>query len=201
MPLDQAGRQTVQNWLTTKCPNLACPCCGSKTLSVEDVVVAHPLHGTHVVGGRGMPMVAVLCSACANALLFSAIAIGILPRTAPPSGAGGLGAGTPAPAPADVGRPAPTTQSHTTPPGPTPVDSSPSARSPGTPNRSVPPRQAPLTQPAPRGHVPADTAPAPSPEPTPAGAAWLSTILAGILFLLGAALALYTLARPFLPAH
>jgi hypothetical protein len=60
------------------------------------------------------------------------------------------------------------------------------------------PQQRPRSQPMPRSPAPASVPPPPSPETAPAGA-WLTLILFGMTVTAGIALALYTLARPFLP--
>lgn len=65
------------------------------------------------------------------------------------------------------------------------------------------PRKAPAPRPAevPRDPLFEPPPPPPANEPDPAGGAWLTFLLFGVVFTAGAVLAVYTLARPFLPAH
>ena len=77
------------------------------------------------------------------------------------------------------------------------------------PGRPQPPRNAPMPEAIPVRPAtprPARAVPAPAPPPPSfgsaesAGGSWLTFLLVGVVAVSGVALALYTLARPFLPA-
>jgi len=78
--LSVENEKKVADWLTAKCPNLACEVCGTRHWSIaKDIVVPVPLKGNSLMlgGGNSYPQVQIICSNCANTKYFNTVVIGI----------------------------------------------------------------------------------------------------------------------------
>jgi hypothetical protein len=72
-PLDKAVDVFNQRF-----PDIHCPVCGHTDFGLTELAMA-PLGR-----GRAIPMLPAICSKCGHILFFSAIALGLVPRPAPP---------------------------------------------------------------------------------------------------------------------
>ena len=80
IPLTEQQRQQVQDWLNARKISPNCPTCGSKSLTVGDIISGNVLvaGGGLSIGGQNVPMVQVICKNCGHVRLFAARLIGII---------------------------------------------------------------------------------------------------------------------------
>jgi hypothetical protein len=88
MPLDDQQRDSIQAWMASKSPSPICPSCGQPGPYVAGDVIAPFIiggPGGEVVMGVTVPMVPIICTHCAFVRLYSAVVMGIVKRTEPPT--------------------------------------------------------------------------------------------------------------------
>jgi hypothetical protein len=66
MPLDEARRARVMDWLMHRCPDFRCPACRQKDWSV-----------CGITDPGGLPLVCVGCHSCGYVAHFCAVMLGI----------------------------------------------------------------------------------------------------------------------------
>src|SRR4051812_36210594 len=86
MELTKADQERVVKWLTEKCGQFRCFCCGTYGWSVEPIAtmpVVVDVHTTRVHYHAGVPQITVVCRNCGHLVYFSAGTIGFKPDVAP----------------------------------------------------------------------------------------------------------------------
>lgn len=82
MTLDPLTLQKTQAWLQAKCRGVGCPCCGNNAWTVGDICTTLPVQGGVVqLGGTTIPTVPIACTNCGYMRFFSAVIMGLLPRS------------------------------------------------------------------------------------------------------------------------
>ena len=84
MPFDEAQKEIISEWLMKNGVALACPSCMKVCPQEVSEMIATPVF---VEGGISfittVPMIPVICSRCAHIRFFSAVMMGLVPRTMP----------------------------------------------------------------------------------------------------------------------
>lgn len=78
MPLNDAQKEKLSEWLHSKGCNPDCPSCGKNEWSFGDIVAAHQFHGGKVDDSAFTPVVQLICQHCAYVRTHAAIPIGLL---------------------------------------------------------------------------------------------------------------------------
>jgi hypothetical protein len=81
MPEEGDHQAKTIAWLRTNLPDLRCPICRGEGFTVGEMLAAPVVAHEVIHVGLTVPFVPVMCRACGNTLLFSAVHMGLIPPT------------------------------------------------------------------------------------------------------------------------
>ena len=82
MQLTDTDRKKITEWLSEKCGQMRCFCCGNGqwTLAPQStVLIGFDIHTTRFHYSQGVPIVSVVCSSCGHIVSFSTAMMGFKP--------------------------------------------------------------------------------------------------------------------------
>lgn len=82
MRLNEADKQRVQLWITSKCGQMRCVCCGTARWTLFDassLTIGFDVHTTRFHYHEGIPLISVGCENCGHVVFFSANVLGFKP--------------------------------------------------------------------------------------------------------------------------
>lgn len=82
MQLNESDKQKVLNWISTKCGQMRCVCCGTGRWTLLDIAtlpIGFDLHTTRFFYHQGLPQIAIACENCGHLVFFSSAIIGFKP--------------------------------------------------------------------------------------------------------------------------
>jgi hypothetical protein len=83
MPEEFEHRPAAVAWLQERLPGLRCPLCNQDKFTIGELL-ASPIVVNNIINlGTPVPLIPVVCNNCGNTLLFSAVAIGLVPPAQP----------------------------------------------------------------------------------------------------------------------
>ena len=79
MNVSPEDARIVQAWITKKCGQLQCFCCGLSKwqLSATTLMIGYDARTTQIYYSQGVPSVTLACENCAHLVSFSAIIMGL----------------------------------------------------------------------------------------------------------------------------
>lgn len=86
MKLDEADKQRVISWISEKCGQMRCTCCGMGQWTLVDIStlsIGHNLHTTRFHYHEGVTQVTLICNNCGHMVFFSPALIGFRPDLPP----------------------------------------------------------------------------------------------------------------------
>lgn len=88
MLINDEDKQEIIDWLSGKCGQMRCTCCGYgkwEVIPLATLPIAMDLRSTRFFYSQGLPQVGVLCTNCGHILYFSPSVMGIKPDELPPA--------------------------------------------------------------------------------------------------------------------
>jgi hypothetical protein len=83
MKLTTDDQEKVKAWITDKCGNMRCFCCGMPNWNIVDIaslsIAMNPKSG-RVFYSQGIPVANVVCANCGHVVTFSANMLGLKPE-------------------------------------------------------------------------------------------------------------------------
>ena len=82
MKLTEADKSKITDWLSKKCGQMRCFCCGTGQWTLVDAAtigVGFDTHTTRFHYHDGVPVVSVACANCGHLVFFSAMMLGLTP--------------------------------------------------------------------------------------------------------------------------
>lgn len=81
MPLTDAQKTAVEEWIKSRAAKFGCPACGTKVWGIQDEL-AFPgvidVKTNRTVSGAGFPLAVLTCNHCGYTTFFSAAQIGLI---------------------------------------------------------------------------------------------------------------------------
>ena len=87
MQLTEDDKKKVLAWVSSKCGQMRCTCCGNGNWTLFDpasLVIGFDLHTTRFHYHQGIPLVSIVCTTCGHVVFFSSGVIGFKPDDPPP---------------------------------------------------------------------------------------------------------------------
>jgi hypothetical protein len=84
MPLTEDDKTKVLDWISTKCGQMRCTCCGTGNWVFNDlpaILLGIDLHTTRFLYHQGFPAVSLLCMNCGHIVFFSSALMGFRPNS------------------------------------------------------------------------------------------------------------------------
>jgi len=88
MQLNDADRQRILSWITEKCGQMRCTCCGQGNWTLIDAAtlpIGIDLHTTRFFYSQGVPQISIACTNCGHMLFFNTGIMGFRPEEPPPA--------------------------------------------------------------------------------------------------------------------
>ena len=88
MQLTDADKKRITDWLSAKCGQMRCTCCGNarwELLPGATLPIGIDLRSTRFFYSQGVPQVAIVCVTCSHMVFFSPGVMGINPDEPPPA--------------------------------------------------------------------------------------------------------------------
>ncbi len=86
MQLSESDKQKILTWMSTKCPQMRCVCCGLgrwNLLEFATLPIGFDTHTTRFFYHHGMPQITLVCAECGHLVFFSSAVIGFKPDEPP----------------------------------------------------------------------------------------------------------------------
>lgn len=87
MMLTEKDKEKVLAWVSSKCGQMRCVCCGEGKWSLFDsssLAIGFDVHTTRFHYHQGIPLVSIVCTNCAHVVFFSSSVMGFKPDEPPP---------------------------------------------------------------------------------------------------------------------
>ena len=76
---DAEKHKAAIDWISNKCGDLKCECCGARQWQLTPEIVAPPIfRGGVILGGAVSPVFTIVCMNCANTKFFNALVSKVL---------------------------------------------------------------------------------------------------------------------------
>jgi hypothetical protein len=82
MLLTESDREKVLSWISSKCGQMRCICCGNGKWTLLDsssLVIGFDMHSTRFHYHQGIPLIAIACMSCGHVVFFSSGVLGFKP--------------------------------------------------------------------------------------------------------------------------
>ncbi|MFA6581093.1 MAG: hypothetical protein WCS79_04755 [Paludibacter sp.] len=86
MLITKENNEAIIEWLSSKCGQMRCTCCGESKLSIGEIStlqIGYDLDTTRFHYHQGMPLISIYCVNCGYVMQFSSSVIGIKPKPVP----------------------------------------------------------------------------------------------------------------------
>jgi hypothetical protein len=87
MKLSEDDKQRIVSWLSEKCGQMRCHCCGTGKWTLADISLislGYNIHNTRFHYHEGIPQIPIVCNNCGHIVFFSPVIIGFKPDAPEP---------------------------------------------------------------------------------------------------------------------